>query len=272
MRTYRTLLLSSLAIFLSSTAFADNNKKQQQQTNNAPPTGKQQQMAAALTGHLPRYGSQQSGHYATQQQSGHYATQGQSNRYSPQQSGHYATQQSGHYATQHNRSVRQVNGDRQNERNVQTRSVVVPRNGRVPSNIRASRVYNFQGPHRGGGRYVDGRLIGRYASDRVYIDHQWYVWEPVPVYIDGYDGYGWAVADGPAVEEIEPVIIGTGPDYYIVEVNNVSSRVSREEFYRTYPRYVRAHHMQNGPRSQSVRGRSNQNSQTVENGKHRKNQ
>ena len=111
----------------------------------------------------------------------------------------------------------------------------------------ADRVYNFHGAHRGGGRYVDGRLVGRYVNDRVYVDGQWYVWQAPPLGIFGVGAPGWVVEGGAvdagpvaAVVEPVPVIVATGPDYFVVRNGIFTRQISRADFVRTYPRYARA--------------------------------
>jgi hypothetical protein len=160
------------------------------------------------------------------------------------------------------------------------------------SRRRIARVYNFHGSHIGGGEYVDGRFVGRFANDRVYVYNHWYVWEEIPDDPDAVGGFGWAVADsddasgddgsgddgsaddGSVVaadapdEVVEPVIIGSGPDYYEVEVNNVSTRISRAQFYQTYPHYTRVHHL-NG--EAHTYGHGNRSSQTRQSSKRKKN-
>ena len=106
----------------------------------------------------------------------------------------------------------------------QSRTASARGNVRSPGRTAADRVYNFHGPHRGGGRYVDGRLVGRYPNDRVFVNDHWYVWQAPPLGIFGVGAYGWVAADGgvavggPAVAVVEPVpvIVATGPDYFVV--------------------------------------------------------
>ena len=115
----------------------------------------------------------------------------------------------------------------------------------------ADRVYNFHGARRGGGQYVNGRLVGRYANDRVFVDNHWYVWQAPPLGIFGVGTYGWVAEDGgvavggPAVAVVEPVpvIVATGPDYFVVRDGIFTRQISREEFVRTYPHYARVNHV-----------------------------
>jgi hypothetical protein len=264
---------------------AENQKKAQAQVQQAPRQQQVQQLQQARYALQQRggYRQPQSGHYATGQ--GRLATQsGRVTRSAHHQSAHYATQarstrSSSHLASRTSSASRsRVASNRAGSRTS------------AASRRRVARVYNFHGSHIGGGKYEDGRLVGRFVNDRVFVYNHWYVWQEVPVDFDGVDGYGWAIADsddgsdgddgdgagddssvvvGDAPDEaVEPVIIGSGPDYYEVEVNNVSTRISRAEFYQTYPRYTRVHHL-NG--AAHTYGRSSHAAQTRQSSKRKKN-